>query len=890
MRNKLNVIRKHRAESYKSVYLKARRKNILKNNFLIESTHGNSFDGHMLEITKSLNYLGYGKNVIFVVAVDTETIQEKVNSLGIDCTVIQYLGKDYAEKLATCQYLFNDTTFRPFFNKREDQKYFNIWHGTPLKYLGKDLTNPIQVGNVQRNLYSSDKIIVSNQYTANKIVDAFQLDGIYEGKILETFSPRNTVFYDPEISKRVRNELNLSLDDKLFVYMPTWRDTKYGRDQFQRKLIKDLHYLEKELEENEHFYIQLHPLQSDLLDKQNFTKVKTIPRNINLYEFLAGSDALVTDYSSVMYDYLNTDKPIIIYSFDKENYYFSRGCYEDVSKYSFFERHSIDKVLKTLRSVKQTNYIKMKKRFCNYDMEHNNKTTTLLKYLINDQKYSNLKEYSIKNDKETVAIFSGGLMDNGITTALLNMLDEIDLKKRNYILFFDQNLVRREHQYKLKELPNNIKYYPIFGGGEGSFLERFIVRRDALSESKFWNLFKPILARFYQREFERIFGQLKIDHFIHYTGFERKTANLIKYNYDSSINQYMWVHSDTFSDKENRGRTMNLRLILEAQENSKKVVLVNEKLKELYQNNHSKVSEKLIVVDNFLANKKINIKAKEHILSTLFESPIIKGNLRLLNMLKTKYKPNNQLYVTNNLLQHLLWENKQEYIPNIAQNLTYLRSYFEKSLVRNFKGHSKKDLNNIQHMSFNIVEKLGYSKTLLLDDLLNPEIKVFINIGRFSREKSHDRLIKAFASINQAHPNTRLIIVAPHGNLKEETIQWALDSGSSESIYILGRMSNPYNLIKLCDAYVLSSLHEGLGLVVYESLAVETCVITVNIPETVAGLKKDDAIIVENSTIGIEKGMLQFLTRGAPTPNFDFKSWNEASKVQLESIFEFSDT
>src|SRR5699024_8967973 len=135
-------------------------------------THGKNFYGHMLEVTKGLNSLGYGEDNIFVAAMNKNDFQEIIKQFGIKCTVIEYLGENYSKKLATCQYLFNDTTFRPFFNKRNEQKYFNIWHGTPLKYLGKDMNNLTQIGNVQRNLFSSDAIIVNNTYTAEKLIHA----------------------------------------------------------------------------------------------------------------------------------------------------------------------------------------------------------------------------------------------------------------------------------------------------------------------------------------------------------------------------------------------------------------------------------------------------------------------------------------------------------------------------------------------------------------------------------------------------------------------------------------------------------------------------------------------------------------------------------------------
>lgn len=885
MKRKISIIKKHRSRIHKTVYLKYRKRKIKKDSFLVESTHGENFYGHMYEIVKGLNRLGYNENNISIAVRDTKKWKSNLQAHNIRCNVVEFLSKEYAQRLATCEYLFNDTTFYPFFNKRKDQKYYNIWHGTPLKHIGKHTGNPINIGNVQRNLYSADTLIFSNKYTAEKMIDAFNLDKVYQGKILETFSPRNIVFNSNETREKVRDKLKLSVDDKMIVYMPTWRDSYDGRKEFQNRLIEDLNFLEYNLKENEHFYIQLHPLQNNLLEKDMLEKVKVIPEDIPLYDFLSGSDTLITDYSSVMYDYINMNKQIIIYSFDKQDYYLTRGCYEDVSDYNFTEVKNIEQVLLSIRNKKNIDYSVEKRRFCKYDTFENNDITTLLKYLLEGKKYDNMREYSIKNDKETVAIFTGGFLDNGITSALLNMLEKIDPQKRNYLLFFNAKSVKKEHRFRLKNLPKGFTYYPISGGLEGTFLERFIVRRDALSENKIWNLFNPLLAKVYQREFDRMFGGLAIDHIIHYTGFERKTANLLKFVHKPKIKKYMWVHSDTFSDKKNRGRAMNLRLILEAQLASNKTVLVNEELRELYVDNQPKVSEKLDVVNNFLVDENLRKKSRESILETLFEAPVIKASNKLLNRVKSTYTPIENNHITSTLLFELLWNNKQKFIPNICHNISKYNEFYDRKLTELFLDSSGNNIVSNQHISVNIVQRLGYTKTMLLDDLNNPDIKVFINIGRFSKEKSHDRLIEAFSEINQKYPNTRLVIVGPHGPLKNETIKWAQDSGCDEDIYILGRMSNPYNLMKLCDAYVLSSLHEALGLVVYEALAVGTNVITVNIPETVKALSDDNAIIVDNSTEGIMQGLEKFIKNGSKEVSFNFNHWNKVANKQFESLF-----
>lgn len=101
-------------------------------------------------------------------------------------------------------------------------------------------------------------------------------------------------------------------------------------------------------------------------------------------------------------------------------------------------------------------------------------------------------------------------------------------------------------------------------------------------------------------------------------------------------------------------------------------------------------------------------------------------------------------------------------------------------------------------------------------------------------------------------------------------------------------MSNPYALLKLCDAFVLSSYYEALGLVVFESLAVGTAVITVDLEGTVKYLQNNEAIIVENSTEGLYQGMRKFLLNPYNFNSFNFEKYTKQSIEQFNSLLNHS--
>jgi glycosyltransferase involved in cell wall biosynthesis len=131
-----------------------------------------------------------------------------------------------------------------------------------------------------------------------------------------------------------------------------------------------------------------------------------------------------------------------------------------------------------------------------------------------------------------------------------------------------------------------------------------------------------------------------------------------------------------------------------------------------------------------------------------------------------------------------------------------------------------------------IIDKFGISKMRMLNEILDPNITTFLNIGRYDLQKGHERLINAFEKFNYDYPDSRLIIIAPYGPIRNRTINRVKQSTAKKNIYLLGRMNNPYALLKMVDAFVLSSFYEGLGLVVYEALSLGTQVITVNLKTT----------------------------------------------------------
>ncbi len=875
LHKKINRVKKNKMnKSYLYEYPKYYRKEkIKKNTVLIESSHGNNLAGHLYYMVEELS--GHFPDLkVYVAVKNVEDQQQFLLSRGIkNVNVISYLSKEYCQILASAEYLLNDTSFYPFFIKKDGQKYINIWHGTPLKHLGKDMDVLTDMGNVQRNFYMADQIIISNKYTQEILAEAHNLNGIYRGKMIIGPSPRNSILFNKDIRKRIRSAINAENKNVIF-YMPTWRGTVSQVSNDNEKLMADLNTISKKLSENEIFFVKLHPFQAEI-DLSVFTNIYPMPKEFELYEFLTCVDVLITDYSSIMYDFLNTNKKIVLYTYDKEEYFSTRGVYEDIDQYPFKQVDNVDDLIKEC-TIKHwdVSYEDMRNRFCSYDNIEG--TKDICNYVFRQTLSSNIEELSLYNGKETVALLSGGFWDNGITTALINTLSNIDTNKRNYLVFFGRSKLKPKHYFRVRNLPKNVLFYPVPGSTNGTILERILVNLYMNRESVKGPFINKIVHRLMKNEYKRIFGDLKINHFIHYTGFERKYAEMIKHvDMDTTI----WVHTDMFKEYEVKKNFSKKIVFYSAYKYATNIVLVSDQLYDRMVKNLPFTKNKLHTIDNFLGEERIRKESKENIFSTLL--PV-----------KVEYASNPNDF--RSLQVPYLIKNKIHFFESDPIFSGFYNRDLEKKL-ESLANESQSDKRIILYNTLDrlrlgdellIIKTLGITKCRLVNDLFDPTIKVFINIGRYDYQKGHERLIHAFEEIYHMDKNTRLIIVAPHGPLRNKTISWIRNSSAKSAIYLLGRMSNPYSLLKMCDAFVLSSHYEGLGLVLYEALAVGTKAVTVDLPQTVQHLKNNEVIIVENSEEGLIEGMKRILEGTFIFNQFDFSYLKNKSKERFEGLFD----
>jgi CDP-glycerol glycerophosphotransferase len=290
--------------------------------------------------------------------------------------------------MARAKYWVSNSRLPLWIPKPGKTKYLQTWHGTPLKKLATDMEEVHMPGTTTEKYKTNfldessrwDYLVSPNHYSSEIFKRAFG----FKKKMIESGYPRNDFLYthnNEETIRGIKKALHLPNDKKIILYAPTWRDNEYhSRGKYKFNLKLDLESMQQALGSDYIVLLRMHYLISDNLNISHFNGFAyDVSQHPDIRELYLISDLLITDYSSVFFDYGNLRRPMIFYVYDIENYRdMLRGFYYD------FEREAPGPLVKSTQEVIDeikkandgftTHYEKFQNRFCHLEKGVSSKT------------------------------------------------------------------------------------------------------------------------------------------------------------------------------------------------------------------------------------------------------------------------------------------------------------------------------------------------------------------------------------------------------------------------------------------------------------------------------------------------------------------------------------
>ncbi|MDM5329818.1 CDP-glycerol glycerophosphotransferase family protein [Neobacillus sp. CF12] len=289
----------------------------------------------------------------------------------------------YYYYMAIGKFFVNNGNFPDFYQKREGTVHLQTWHGTPLKKLGFDIdpNSPSYAENTSPALIKRnerwDYLIGPNEYTSKILQRAF----CFKKEMLDVGYPRNDIFYKGNLKTEadlIKKKLNIPTDKKVILYAPTWRDYDFhnGNQHKPYEFKFDLDTFKERFGDDHVLILRLHYRDASRIKIQGYENfVYNLSSYDDIQELYLISDVLITDYSSVMFDYANLDRPIIFFTYDLSRYGSQvRGFYFDFQKEApgpivlkdeqLF--HSIENI-ERIQSVYTERYQNFKEKFCHWE-------------------------------------------------------------------------------------------------------------------------------------------------------------------------------------------------------------------------------------------------------------------------------------------------------------------------------------------------------------------------------------------------------------------------------------------------------------------------------------------------------------------------------------------
>lgn len=755
----------------------------------------------------------------------------------------------YYRHLATAGHLVNNATFPVTFDKRPGQVYLNTWHGTPLKSMGFDEpAGAAATHNVLRNFLQADYVLTGSPYMTETMYEgAYRLDNIASRlRIIEEGNPRtDRQFLDARgraaTLARLR-EHGLAIDSgrDLVLYAPTWQGSSFhtpqdDADQLARTVVE----LQELLSDTHTVLLKVHQQVYNVARGNPRLRDVLVPNDIPTNEVLGVTDVLVTDFSSVFFDFIVTGRPVLFHAPDREEYVSTRGVYIADSDLPGPRCDTVADLAQRIAAIGTstdidpevthgTTYAEAVRRFAPHD---DGGATRRVVDIVFRGRREGMRISAPRRDehKKRILIYLGGMKSNGITSSALNLLSHLDPERFDVTALFD--LRPGERAMNIRRIPRQVRSLARSGGFNPGKVHWFRRRRFTAKGALMRPRDLAAMMGLLEQEWHRVVGDAKFDHIVDFSGYSPFWSFLMAEGEADS--HAIWQHNDLRADQMRmvdgiRPHEKNLGSVFSSYYLYDRIVSVSPALREI----NARALAEFAPAEKFVSAR--NLIDAERVRSSVVGSPR-----------EVESWPGDALLDCY----------RQETPPEVR-----------KALWRdNPAHHSEMDRRWAIEQS---PRQVGTFQ--------------FVTVGRLSPEKNHERLIRAFGDVHRDWPDSRLVIIGS-GPLEARLRGLVTDLGLEDSVVLTGMLRNPWALMAQCDVFVLSSDYEGQPMVILEARVLSLPVVSTAFG-SVHGAIEDgvDGLVVDRSVPALAEGMRQALRHEVPNPRFDPEAYN------AEAVGEFT--
>ncbi|MCX5212487.1 bifunctional glycosyltransferase family 2 protein/CDP-glycerol:glycerophosphate glycerophosphotransferase [Kitasatospora sp. NBC_00240] len=252
-------------------------------------------------------------------------VEDLQTELPRTARALRMSSPEWYEALATAKYVVTSGHLPEFFTRRPGQVVLQTWLGTPLKQIGHDFekiwfTDVNYLKDLDREVAQWNLLLSGNGFSTPVLRRAFG----YQGEVLEVGSPRNDVLYAADREKtadQVRERLGLPEGKKVVLYAPTFREDRLRPDEgYQLDLRLDLDAARAALGDDQVLLVRSHHLVCGQIPGAGNGYIWDVGSYPDMADLLLIADVLVTDYSSAVFDFAGTGRPILFFTYDLEHY------------------------------------------------------------------------------------------------------------------------------------------------------------------------------------------------------------------------------------------------------------------------------------------------------------------------------------------------------------------------------------------------------------------------------------------------------------------------------------------------------------------------------------------------------------------------------------------